>query len=223
MSIFKTQSKTDLQDISESFGDELHSTPTRAPLPADMPAPARDKRQKSIVQSDLHITGNIQKTGILEFAGQIDGDVSSDTLIISHEGTITGRLSTKHLISSGSISGKISAENVQLKSMSQTKAAMRCKRITVEYGAVIEGKVQCLPNSAPKSKQIVVFCRSSDRVLETLSPEIRVREPKNLGMDFKKKRLKNNQTRPSSRLATWIAAIVILAALVELFNSYITV
>jgi cytoskeletal protein CcmA (bactofilin family) len=152
MSIFKTQSKTELQDVSESFGDELHSAPTRAPLPADMPAPARDKRQKSIVQSDLHITGNIQTTGILEFAGHIDGDVSSDTLIISHEGTITGQVSAKHLTSSGNISGNISAEDVQLKSMSQTKAAMRCHKITVETGAVLEGKVLCLPTSALKSK-----------------------------------------------------------------------
>jgi hypothetical protein len=38
-------------------------------------------------------------------------------------------------------------------------------------------------------------------------------------MDFKKKWLKNNQTRPSLRLATWIAAIVILAALVELLTA----
>tara|TARA_B110000977_G_scaffold176496_1_gene232236 strand:- start:40 stop:498 length:459 start_codon:yes stop_codon:yes gene_type:complete len=152
MSIFKAQPKTGLQDASENFDNELHSTPKRAPIPAEMPAPAREKRQKSVVQSDLLITGNIRTTGILEFAGQIDGDVSSDTLIISYEGTITGRVSTKHLMSSGNISGKISAEDVQLKSMSQTKAAMRCKRITVEFGAVIEGKVQCLPTSAPKSK-----------------------------------------------------------------------
>jgi len=152
MSIFKTQSKTDLQDDSGSFGDELHSTPTRVPLPADMHAPARDKRQKSIVQSDLHITGNIQTTGILVFAGHIDGDVSSDTLIISHEGSITGQVSTKHLTSSGNIAGKISAEDVQLKTMSQTKAATRCQKITVETGAVLEGKVLCIPTSALKSK-----------------------------------------------------------------------
>ena len=146
MSIFVKQTKADERKTPEVFDDELSYVSSRSPLPGEMPAPPRDKRQRSIVQSDLVITGNLSTTGILDFAGRITGDVSSDTLLIGADGQITGQIRTKHLTTTGEITGNLFAEDVTLKSKSLTNANIQCERISVEAGAVIDGNLQCQPN-----------------------------------------------------------------------------
>lgn len=146
MSIFGKQTKIAEQNAPEAYDDELDRVSSRSPLPGEMPAQPRDKRKKSIFQSDLVITGNLSTTGILDFAGHITGDVSADTLFISADGKITGQIRTKHLTTSGEITGNLFAEDVTLKSKSLTNADIQCERISVEAGADIEGNLQCQPS-----------------------------------------------------------------------------
>lgn len=119
--------------------------PSRAPLPGEMPDPPRDRREKSMIQSDLVIEGNLKTTGILEFAGTISGDVSADTLNLSQGGQITGDAKAKHLSTDGVITGSVSAEDVTLKSKSVTNADIHCQRVSVESGAEIKGALDCSP------------------------------------------------------------------------------
>lgn len=124
--------------------DQAYAT-SRPPLPGEMPDPHRDRRHKSVVQSDLVIEGNLKTTGILEFAGTISGDVSADTLILSQGGQITGDAKAKHLSTDGVITGSVSAEDVTLKSKSVTNADIHCQRVSVESGAEIKGALDCSP------------------------------------------------------------------------------
>lgn len=124
--------------------DQAYST-SRAPLPGEMPDPPRDRRHKSVVQSDLVIEGDLKTTGILEFSGAITGDVSADTLSLCQGGRITGDARAKHLSTDGIITGSVSAEDVTLKSKSVTKADIHCQRVSVESGAEINGALDCSP------------------------------------------------------------------------------
>jgi cytoskeletal protein CcmA (bactofilin family) len=122
----------------------LHDA-SRPALPGEMRDPPRDRRLKSLVQSDLVIEGNLETTGILEFSGTIIGDICVDTLVLKQGGKITGNVQAKHLSSSDTITGRILAEDVTLKSKSITNADIFCQQLSVEPGAAIMGAVECNP------------------------------------------------------------------------------
>ena len=145
MSIFAKQNEANKPKTLEVIDDDPSGKPSRLPLPGETPAPARDRRQKSVIQSDLVITGNLTTTGILEFCGQITGDLSADTLFVTEDGRINGKVSTKHITVSGTLTGNLVAEDATFKSKSATKADIQCERVSVEAGAMIDGHMTCRP------------------------------------------------------------------------------
>ena len=138
MSLF-SQSKPESRPTSSNEAGVESSL--RQALPADSKDSPRDTRYRSVIQSDLTITGNIDTAGILEFSGKVIGDVRAGTLSVHEGGTIKGNVTGKHVTTDGDISGSIGAGDVALQKHSQTNADIRCDRFAVETGAVIHGKL----------------------------------------------------------------------------------
>ncbi|MDN5787708.1 polymer-forming cytoskeletal protein [Pseudorhodobacter sp.] len=94
---------------------------------------------KSILASDLKITGDIISKGTIEVMGEVDGSVSAQSLLVSHEGGIKGSIAADTVDLRGRINGKIDSGTLTLRSAAQVTADIIYATLSIESGASIEG------------------------------------------------------------------------------------
>ncbi len=94
---------------------------------------------KSVLASDLKITGDIVSKGSVEVMGEVDGSITAENLMVSHEGTIKGTISAKTVDLRGKLTGKIDSDTLTLRSAAQVTADVTYTTLSIESGAQIEG------------------------------------------------------------------------------------
>jgi cytoskeletal protein CcmA (bactofilin family) len=94
---------------------------------------------KSVLASDLKVTGDIVSKGSVEVMGEIDGSVTAESLVISHEGAIKGTIAAKTVDLRGKLTGKIDSANLTLRSAAQVTADVTYATLSIESGAQVEG------------------------------------------------------------------------------------
>ena len=94
---------------------------------------------KSVLASDLRITGDIVSKGSIEVMGEVDGSVTADSVVISHEGLIKGTIAAKTVDLRGKLTGKIESNTLTLRSAAQVTADVTYASLTIESGAQVEG------------------------------------------------------------------------------------
>lgn len=94
---------------------------------------------KSVLASDLKITGDIVSKGSVEVMGEIDGSIMADNIVISHEGSIKGTIGAKTVDLRGKLTGKIDSATLTLRSAAQVTADITYTTLSIESGAQIEG------------------------------------------------------------------------------------
>ena len=111
--------------------------PTSAPQ-----IPAREGRNaaKSIFGPDLELTGEIITAGSLELLGNVTGNIAADQLTIGQSGKVSGALRANSLDIKGSLNGRVDSQNCTLRASAEVKADILYDRLTIESGAVIEGR-----------------------------------------------------------------------------------
>jgi cytoskeletal protein CcmA (bactofilin family) len=140
MSLFSQNQSSSKKSTSDQADNNFEPS-TRQSLPVEKKDAPRDKRHRSVLQSDLVITGDVTTTGFLELSGHVTGDVSADTLTLHEGSTLKGNATGKHISTDGTITGSIKADDVALQKRSKTQADISCDRFAVETGAVIHGKL----------------------------------------------------------------------------------
>ncbi len=108
-----------------------------APSP-DVQVPARPPG-KSVLSSDLRITGDIVAGGSLEVMGEIDGSIHAKALILSAEGRIDGTIEAESVELRGRMNGTITTGSLALKSTANVQAEVTYATVSIESGAAIEG------------------------------------------------------------------------------------
>jgi len=94
---------------------------------------------KSVLASDLKITGDIVSKGSVEVMGEIDGSITAENLVLSHEGAIKGTIGAKTVDVRGKLSGKIDSATLTLRSAAQVTADVTYTTLSIESGAQVEG------------------------------------------------------------------------------------
>jgi len=94
---------------------------------------------KSVLASDLKITGDIVSKGSVEVMGEVDGSITAENLVVSHEGVIKGTISAKTVDLRGKLTGKIDSDSLTLRSAAQVTADVTYTTLSIESGAQIEG------------------------------------------------------------------------------------
>lgn len=94
---------------------------------------------KSVLASDLRITGDIVSKGSVEVMGEVDGSVTAENLIVSHEGAVKGTIAAKTVDLRGKLTGKIESGTLTLRSAAQVAADVTYANLTIESGAQVEG------------------------------------------------------------------------------------
>ncbi len=109
--------------------------------PADTPnATAAIDRKRSVIAEDIVIEGNIVSQGILEFGGQITGDITADAVVLTSTARVRGRVKARQLTIEGELQGAATALNVNIKTGARVKANFAYETLEVALGAQVDGE-----------------------------------------------------------------------------------
>lgn len=110
----------------------------------DTPAPAQrpisPNAAKSVLGSDLVITGDVTSTGSVEIHGQLDGNVTARGLIIGNDGVVNGTVSAETVEVKGKLDGRVSTESLTLRASAVVQADITYATTSIESGATIQGR-----------------------------------------------------------------------------------
>lgn len=86
--------------------------------------------------------GNIVVEHSLRVDGQVKGDIQTpDTLVIGKDGEVIGNVKVKSLVLGGKMKGTVVASSkIVLENKSEFRGEMRTNRLTIDDGALFEGK-----------------------------------------------------------------------------------
>jgi cytoskeletal protein CcmA (bactofilin family) len=111
------------------------SSPTSRPS-----APQGSNTAKSILGSDLRITGEIACSGTVEVMGEIDGNITAHALIVGQEGRVSGSVKADQVEVKGRLDGKVESQTFSMRSSSNVAADITYGSLVIESGAQIEGR-----------------------------------------------------------------------------------
>lgn len=109
--------------------------PTSAP-----PRAPQGNAGKSILASDLKISGDITSTGSVEVMGEVDGNIVADTVTIGQEGRISGTVRARSVEVKGHVDGKIACGDFTMRASADVAADVTYASLMIESGAHIEGR-----------------------------------------------------------------------------------
>ena len=108
--------------------------------PAETPnATTAIDRKRSVIADDIFVEGNIVAQGILEFGGQITGDLTADAVILTSSARVRGRVRARQLTIDGTLEGAVTALNVSIKNGARVKANFAYETLEIASGAHVEG------------------------------------------------------------------------------------
>ncbi len=113
-------------------------------------------RIDTLVGAETSVAGDIDFSGGLRVDGCIRGNVSevagkSGALVLSEHGRIEGSISVSHAVINGMVVGPLRARSyVELQAKSKVIGDVCYKNLEIHMGAVVEGKLIHLSESAPE-------------------------------------------------------------------------
>ena len=100
------------------------------------------KTPPSVISSDINLLGNIISDGLIDFDGNIHGNIHCHTLIIRANAKINGEVKADFVQITGKVKGAIEARNVVLKQGSEVEGTIMHEQVTIEEGAIVDGKLK---------------------------------------------------------------------------------
>lgn len=97
----------------------------------------------SVIGSDLMILGQglrIISRGSLQIDGEVMGDVVGQEVVIGDSAKVTGLVNAEKVVVRGMVNGTIRGLDVMLSSNSNVEGDIHHKSLTIEQGAMFEGK-----------------------------------------------------------------------------------
>jgi len=135
-----------MQDIRQSFDSLLPAKP--GVTPASPRPQAGGPPNRSIVDSCLVITGNLESERDVQVDGAINGDVNCSQLVVSKDATITGNVTAEEVVIRGKVKGVIRAAQVVLQDTAHVESDIFHKSLIIEQGAHFDGQSHRLEQAA---------------------------------------------------------------------------
>ena len=108
----------------------------------DWPVAAPSGAARSRLAEDLEVDGDVSSAGPVDILGRIVGTVRAPDLLISASGRVAGQVTALNLSVLGTTDGIIVAKSVTLYGSSHVHADITHEAITIETGALFEGKLK---------------------------------------------------------------------------------
>ena len=119
--------------FSNSNSDDLNS-PTSFP--------EKPKPRRSLLHDGIVIKGDWHSDGIVEFGGEITGDLTVDVLVVTGTGKVNGNVRARSVTVQGHLNGTIAAVDVALASTAVFTGEIVAERIRIDFGANVEGRLK---------------------------------------------------------------------------------
>jgi len=99
--------------------------------------------RENIIATESKIKGVITGSDTIRVAGNFEGEVKSEgLLVITEGGKIDGSISCQDLIVEGEIQGNVEkARNVEVRESGKITGNIKCDRIALAEGSFIEGEI----------------------------------------------------------------------------------
>mgnify|MGYP001413967604 CR=1 FL=1 len=118
----------------------MFSKPDTAPAAPQSGRAPNPNAGKSILASDLRITGEVSSTGSIEVFGEVDGNLTARSLMIGGEGSVKGTVSSETVEVKGALDGRVSTQSFTLRATARVEADVTYTSLVIESGAQIEGR-----------------------------------------------------------------------------------
>jgi cytoskeletal protein CcmA (bactofilin family) len=105
---------------------------------------------KSIIDSEVVITGTVKTPGNIQIDGKLEGDLDcGGDAAIGKSAQIKGNMNVSSISVAGSINGNISAKDrIEMKATARVNGDIKSKRLAVEDGVTFVGKSEVNPSGA---------------------------------------------------------------------------
>lgn len=103
-------------------------------------APRAGDRTFSVIGPDLTITGNLISKGEVQVDGVVEGDIHGSHVVIGETATIHGGIVADEVVVRGHVIGSVRSRRVMLQSTSQVEGDIFHNALSIEQGAMFEGK-----------------------------------------------------------------------------------
>ncbi len=111
----------------------------------------------SIIAADVRIVGNIISQGDLQIDGQVEGNITCQTLVVGELARISGEVTAERVKVHGELTGKINATVISITHTARVLGDVTHESLEVEVGAQMEG--HCIRKggiSRPEPRRIEV-------------------------------------------------------------------
>jgi cytoskeletal protein CcmA (bactofilin family) len=97
-------------------------------------------RNVSVIGPDLTITGNLVSKGEVQVDGIVEGDIHGSHVVVGETATISGGIVADEVVVRGHVVGSVRSKRVMLQSTSQVEGDIFHQSLSIEQGALFEGK-----------------------------------------------------------------------------------
>lgn len=110
----------------------------------------------SIVGPGMKIIGDCETEGTLRVEGRVEGTIrSTKAVVIGEDGEVVGDIHTQDAVVAGRVEGSIQAESrIELKESARIEGDVRCRRVKLEEGGFVDGRIEMGRSSAEKERGI---------------------------------------------------------------------
>ena len=118
----------------------MNTKPAETDVPPRNPTRAAVPGGRTVLASDIRLSGDLSSTGTVEILGEVTGDVNAHTLIVGAEGQVKGSVSAEAVEVRGHLEGKVSCLAFTLRSSAIVSAEVNYDSLVIESGAQINGR-----------------------------------------------------------------------------------
>ncbi|MBU6252759.1 MAG: polymer-forming cytoskeletal protein [Alphaproteobacteria bacterium] len=109
---------------------------------ADGTAQIRGGRSsRSIIGSDVNLTGNLSASGDVLVEGELIGDVTCANFALGASGRIKGNVTAQHATLGGTVEGTVVATELVIEKSARVLGDVAYESISVETGARVDGRL----------------------------------------------------------------------------------
>lgn len=107
----------------------------------------------SVIGPDVRIVGNIITQGEMQIDGQVEGDITCQTLVVGEGARISGEVTAECVKVHGELHGKIHAGTILIAKSAKVIGDVTHDSLEIEAGAQIEGHIARKGGSHPETKE----------------------------------------------------------------------
>jgi cytoskeletal protein CcmA (bactofilin family) len=96
-------------------------------------------QRRSVLHDGIVIKGDFLSDGIVEFGGEIIGDITVDVLVLTGAGKIDGNVRARTATLEGRVNGTIAATDVIVSPTAIVMGGIEAETIRIDFGAQVEG------------------------------------------------------------------------------------